>query len=227
MEIRGFHRHLLPTSPSSAVSQIDRLATHVLHQDAQPPVEGNGRRYGKYAHSLRRVSYMAGGWRWFFVNQQQYENFSHAFLLDKFRKYLQIDFEFIGEKRSLQFTFSICREQQFTLILQTHVFPAIHAPQTWCHGSCQLGGWTFLEKVSCLCSWKWEACHPLKAPLKFQVSKRCVQPVDSHWGLTCFGHHLLTSFSTGGDSTYPIGKRYAICPYIYMYTIHSIMNYDF
>ena len=44
---------------------------------------------------------MAGGWRWVFVNQQQYENFSHAFLLDKFRKYLQIDFESIGEKRSL------------------------------------------------------------------------------------------------------------------------------
>ena len=34
-----------------------------------------------------------------FLNQQQYEHFSHAFLLDKFRKYLQIDFEFISEKK--------------------------------------------------------------------------------------------------------------------------------
>lgn len=33
------------------------------------------------------------------LNQQQYEDFSHAFLLDKFGKYLQIDFEFIGEKK--------------------------------------------------------------------------------------------------------------------------------
>ena len=123
-----------------------------------------------------------------------------------------------------QLTFSICREQNLNWFYKTSVFPAILVPQTWCHGSCQLGGWTFLENVSCICWWKWEACHPLKAPLKFEASKKAC---PTFW-FTLRSHMFRSSsfniFSTGGDSTY---RSENDMPYVHMYTIYSIMNYDF